>query len=98
MDHNVYELHAGNLWVETMRVKCRSCTRSLGEAASSGRGTYHEVNVVVIIDEVFHELLKAVPFFAHLKKQTNKSLLNMYFYCCEYGRIKNNVLAHLREH
>ena len=36
--------------------------------------THHEVDVAVIVDEVLHQLLKAVPLSAHLRRNRNVSV------------------------
>lgn len=91
MDHNVYELHAGNLQTNRVSVKPKAQTRfpslfvdtvSRGWMADSC--TYHEVNVAVITDEILHQLLKAALLSAHLKQKYNVHG-NMQFDFCSHG-------------
>lgn len=71
MDHDVYELHAGNLHTNRSGT---SNIRSLHPVTKvANLSSYHKVDVVVVVDEVLHELLKAVLFFAHLTDDKNMS-------------------------
>lgn len=75
VDHNVYELHAGHLETESNVSSLHNiknpfiCEQTVGHFVPIEHlWTHHEVDVAVVIDEVLHQLLKAVPFSAHLRK------------------------------